>query len=254
VGAVVTPSAAATLYETVRLPTRGIRAAGTHKEDAVGRAGARGRTRADDGDLGRAVTGPRGGDEAAFATVYRQVQPMLLGFLRGLVGDDADDVASDAWHDIVRDLAAFRGDGAAFRGWAATIARHRALDHLRRLRSRPRTAPLDPAAPGPVTVPDSAASALENLSTTDALAMIAALPRDQAEAVLLRVMMGLSGPAAAKVLGKRPGAVRTAAHRGLRRLAEQLADEGDASAPGPGALDDPAGVDASAVGDEAGEE
>ncbi|MEV6006623.1 RNA polymerase sigma factor [Streptomyces sp. NPDC051976] len=199
----------------------------------MGRAGARGRARADDGELGLAVTRARGGDEAAFAAVYRQVQPMLLGFLRGLVGDDADDVASDAWHDIVRDLATFRGDGAAFRGWAATIARHRALDHLRRLRSRPRTTPLDPAVPGPVTVPDSAASALENLSTTDALAMIAALPHDQAEAVLLRVMMGLSGPAAAKVLDKRPGAVRTAAHRGLRRLAEQLAAGGDpASAAG----------------------
>jgi RNA polymerase sigma-70 factor (ECF subfamily) len=151
---------------------------------------------------------------------------MLLGFLRGLVGDDADDIASDTWHDIVRDLHAFRGDGAAFRGWAATIARHRALDHIRRLKSRPRTTVLDPAAAEPVTVPDSAGTALENLSTARALAMIAALPRDQAEAVLLRVVIGLSAPAAADVLGKRPGAVRTAAYRGLRRLAQQLGGPG----------------------------
>ncbi|SFE10274.1 RNA polymerase sigma factor, sigma-70 family [Actinacidiphila alni] len=199
-----------------------MRGAATYEEDAVVRAGARRRGRTDGGDLGRAVTRARAGDEAAFTVVYREVQPMLLGFLRGLVGDDADDIASDTWHDIVRDLHAFRGDGAAFRGWAATIARHRALDHIRRVKSRPRTTVLDPAAVEPVAVPDSAGTALENLSTARALAMIAELPRDQAEAVLLRVVIGLSGPAAADVLGKRPGAVRTAAYRGLRRLAQQL--------------------------------
>jgi RNA polymerase sigma-70 factor (ECF subfamily) len=184
---------------------------------------ARRRTRPEDGRLGRAVARARAGDEGAFCDVYRTVQPMLLRYVRGIVGDDADDVASDAWHDIVRDLATFRGDGDAFRAWAATIARHRALDHLRRAGKRPRTTALDAVPTEPAPAPDSAGLALENLSTADALALVAALPPDQAGAVLLRVVMGLSGPAAAAVLGKRPGAVRTAAHRGLRRLAEQLA-------------------------------
>lgn len=43
--------------------------------------------------------------------------------------------------------------------------------------------------------------------------------------MLLRVVVGLDGPAAARVLGKRPGAVRTAAYRGLKRLAHQLGAE-----------------------------
>jgi RNA polymerase sigma-70 factor (ECF subfamily) len=34
--------------------------------------------------------------------------------------------------------------------------------------------------------------------------------------------MGLTAETAAQVLGKRAGAVRTAAHRGLRRLAEKI--------------------------------
>lgn len=182
------------------------------------------RGRPHDHRLGHAVARARAGDEAAFCDVYRTVQPMLLRYVRGLVGDDADDVASEAWHDIVRDLATFRGGGDAFRGWAATIARHRALDHLRRAGKRPRTTALDAVPTEPAPAPDSAGVALENLSTADALALVAALPPDQAGAVLLRVVVGLSGPAAAEVLGKRPGAVRTAAHRGLRRLAEQLAE------------------------------
>ena len=198
--------------------------------------GTRRRTRPDDGWLGRTVARARGGDEAAFCDVYRAVQPMLLRYVRGIVGDDADDVASEAWHDIVRDLDTFRGDGDAFRGWAATIARHRALDHLRRAGKRPRTTALDAVPAEPAPAPDSAGVALENLSTADALALVAALPPDQAGAVLLRVVIGLSGPAAAAVLGKRPGAVRTAAHRGLRRLAEQIAQGPAVPPPGaPGA-------------------
>ena len=180
------------------------------------------RGQAYDGQLGAAVARAQQGDEAAFAVAYRFVQPGLLGYLRGLVGDDAEDVASDAWLEIARDLGRFRGDGAGFRGWTATIARHRALDHLRRQRVRPRSSALEQDVlelPGPQNTHDQA---LEALSTEHALELVRGLPRDQAEAVLLRVVVGLDGPAAARVLGKRPGAVRTAAYRGLKRLAGQL--------------------------------
>ncbi|MFF5963847.1 RNA polymerase sigma factor [Streptomyces collinus] len=183
------------------------------------------RGQAYDGELGAAVAKAQQGDEAAFAVAYRFVQPGLLGYLRGLVGDDAEDVASDAWLEIARDLGRFRGDGAGFRGWTATIARHRALDHLRRQRVRPRSSALEQDVlelPGPQSTHDQA---LETLSTERALQLVRGLPRDQAEAVLLRVVVGLDGPAAARVLGKRPGAVRTAAHRGLKRLAGQLGAE-----------------------------
>ncbi len=177
---------------------------------------------AQDGELGAAVARAQDGDEAAFAVAYRIVQPGLLGYLRGLVGEDAEDVASDAWLEIARDLGRFKGDGAGFRGWTATIARHRALDHLRRQRVRPRPAAIGQDVldlPGPHSTHDQA---LEAVSTERALDLVRGLPRDQAEAVLLRVIVGLDGPAAARVLGKRPGAVRTATHRGLKRLARQL--------------------------------
>jgi RNA polymerase sigma-70 factor, ECF subfamily len=41
--------------------------------------------------------------------------------------------------------------------------------------------------------------------------------------VLLRVVVGLDAPDVARMLGKSPGAVRVAAHRGLPKLAS-LAD------------------------------
>ncbi|WIX98935.1 RNA polymerase sigma factor [Amycolatopsis mongoliensis] len=162
------------------------------------------------------------GDEGAFRELYRSVQPGLCRYLRILVGQDAEDVASEAWLQITRDLAAFRGDLDGFRAWTATIGRHRALDHLRHQRRRPIADAPDEwfsERPGP---DDTAGAAIEATTTEAALALIATLPRDQAEAVVLRAVVGLDAKAAAAVLGKRPGAVRTAAYRGLRTLADRL--------------------------------
>ncbi|MCM1966360.1 MULTISPECIES: RNA polymerase sigma factor [unclassified Streptomyces] len=181
---------------------------------------------ADDAELGAAVERAQQGDEEAFALAYRMVHPRLLGYVRGLVGGEAEDVTAETWLEIARDLGRFRGDGAGFRGWTATIARHRALDHLRRQKRRPQTSPLEQDVlelPGAL---DTAATALEGLGAQAVLSAIRKLPRDQAESVLLRVIVGLDGPAAARVLGKRPGAVRSAAHRGLRKLAEMMSPGG----------------------------
>jgi RNA polymerase sigma-70 factor (ECF subfamily) len=197
------------------------------------RAGAR-RLWAAPVDVSAAVLAAQRGDEDAFRVIYGAVQPGLLRYLRVLVGEDAEDVASEAWLHIARDLRSFQGDSDGFRGWAATIARYRALDHLRRQRRRPGpSVPIEQLTDRPGD-DDTAESALDALSTDRALALIARLPRDQAEAVLLRVVMGLDAPAAGRVLGKRPGAVRTAAYRGLRRLAEFLEHPATASPYGSG--------------------
>lgn len=173
----------------------------------------------------------RRGDEEAFRLVYRDVQPRLLRYLRALVGPDAEDVASETWLHIARDLGRFRGDFDGFRGWAATIGRHRAMDHVRRRKRAPGPTVSDDHLAELGGEADTALLAVDALATDAALAMIASLPRDQAEAVLLRVVMGLDARSAGRVLGKRPGAVRTAAHRGLRRLADDLAADGTSSTP-----------------------
>jgi RNA polymerase sigma-70 factor, ECF subfamily len=87
------------------------------------------RTTTDKPDLAEAVRAAQQGDEQAFRVLYRDLQPRLLRYLRTMVADDAEDVASEAWLHIARDLPGFNGDSDGFRGWAATIARHRAMDH-----------------------------------------------------------------------------------------------------------------------------
>jgi len=174
-------------------------------------------------DLVVALTAAQTGDETAFRLIYRALQSRLLRYLTVLVGADAEDVASEAWLQIVRDLRTFHGDWDGFRGWAATVARHRALDHLRCARRRPASAgPVELLAPDLAAAHDPADEALETMDTDAAVALIGSLPRNQAEAVMLRAVAGLDAETAGKVLGKRAGAVRTAAYRGLRTLSRRL--------------------------------
>lgn len=181
----------------------------------------------DDAELTTAVLAAQDGDENAFRTVYRAVHPRLLGYVRTLVGDgDAEDVTSEAWLQIARDLDSFTGDADRFRGWAARIARNRALDHIRMRGRRPAVGGDETELTGRAAESDTAGEAMEALSTGRTMALIAQLPQDQAEAVVLRVVVGLDAKSAAETLGKRPGAVRTAAHRGLKKLAELLHAEG----------------------------
>jgi RNA polymerase sigma-70 factor (ECF subfamily) len=197
--------------------------------------------RVDDYDdaLGQAVASAQRGDEAGFRHVFRAVQPGLLRYLSVLVGADAEDVAAETWAQVCRDLARFDGGADGFRAWVTTIGRHRALDHLRaRKRRVTEPAPIEALHDVPAE-DDTMDEVIEAMTTRAALEWIGSLPRDQAEAVLLRVVIGLDAVSAGRVLGKRPGAVRTAAYRGLRRLAASLDDDGspyEARPPRPGVI------------------
>jgi RNA polymerase sigma-70 factor, ECF subfamily len=168
----------------------------------------------------------RDGDEAAFAQLYRDLAPRLRRYAASLVGDDADDVSGEAWLQIARDIRSFDGDLDGLRGWAARIVRNRAMDLLRYRARRPVSpTPIDDMFDRP-GIEDTERDALTALDTHAAIALIASLPREQAEAVMLRAVVGLDSAAAGEVLGKSPTAVRVAAHRGLKRLGRQLAREG----------------------------
>ncbi|WP_211328589.1 RNA polymerase sigma factor [Thermomonospora umbrina] len=74
-----------------------------------------------DPDLALALEAARHGDEDAFRRLYRAVQPRVLRYLRAVVGTDAEDVASETWEHIARDLHHFHGTYDRFQAWAATI-------------------------------------------------------------------------------------------------------------------------------------
>jgi RNA polymerase sigma-70 factor, ECF subfamily len=162
------------------------------------------------------------GDEAAFARLWRDNQPSLLRYLRVLTGDSAEDVASEVWLGVARRLPLFRGGEGEFRAWLFTTARRRVIDLRRYADRHPVSLTGDPVQLDRRAADDTAAAALAHMSTNAALELIASLPRHQAEIIVLRVIACLDAKQVARIVGKRPGAVRVATHRGLRTLAARL--------------------------------
>lgn len=177
-----------------------------------------------DGDFPEVLRLAAGGDARAFARLWRDTQPPLLRYLWVSAGDAAEDLAADVWLDIARRIGSFRGGEQEFRGWLFTMARRKMIDRHRYEARRP----VSPTSDGDLldrpAADDTVDAALEEISTEAALALIATLPRDQAEIIVLRVVVGLEASAVAQVVGKSPGAVRVAAHRGLRTLRARLVD------------------------------
>jgi RNA polymerase sigma-70 factor, ECF subfamily len=164
----------------------------------------------------------QGGDEQAFAVLWRELQPAVLRYFQVVAAQAAEDLAADTWMSIIRGLGRFRGDERAFRAWIFTVARHRAIDWRRRAARRPTVSvPVEALAEQPAP-DDPVLQVLEGQSTRAALALVAELPPDQAEVVALRVLGGLEVAEVARIVGKRPGTVRVLAHRGLRRLASRV--------------------------------
>ncbi len=162
------------------------------------------------------------GDERAFEVLWLDLNPAVLRYLWVVIPDAAEDVASETWIEVVRGLERFKGGEAGFRGWVFTIARHRAVDAYRRQHHRPSVPVPEEFLDVWPGAGDPADEVMEALTTKAAVAVIAQLPPDQAEVVALRVIAGLDVEQVCRIVGKRPGAVRVLAHRGLRRLAERL--------------------------------
>lgn len=158
------------------------------------------------------LTRARAGDPEGFALLWRGFQPAVLRYLRVIAEEDADDAASETWLQVIRSLPRFEGDLDAFRGWLFRIARNRGIDTRRRRKPVPAILEGPPAAPSDVIHE-------EQDGTAWAIAIVRTLPLDQAEAVMLRIVAGLDVATTAVILGKKPGAVRVATHRGLRKLA-----------------------------------
>jgi RNA polymerase sigma-70 factor (ECF subfamily) len=159
----------------------------------------------------------------ALEAIYVELHPRVLAFMAGRAPREAEDLASEVFVAVAEGLSRFEGDERQLRAWVFTIA-YRRLSDLWRRGHRRRTEPramehLDDLVPAG----DAEAEAIDNLSSAEALRIIAALPSPQAEVVLLRVVAGLPVEEVAAVLGKRPGTVRVIQHRALIRLARTRA-------------------------------
>lgn len=172
-------------------------------------------------DFRGTVQAAQGGDQDAFARLWREFQPGLLRYLRLKAMPVAEDLAADIWLRVLRALPTFEGDEQGFRGWLYTTARNRLTDWYRNGERRPDLIGYSSLVIMPA-VNNVEEEAAEHSSTDRAVALIAELPPDQAEAVMLRIVAGMDVARVAEIMDRSPGSVRVLCHRGLRRLEQRL--------------------------------
>ena len=181
-----------------------------------------------DVDLPDVVAAAGNGEHWALTELFRAYQPPLLRYFRAQEPRVADDLAGEVWIAVAGSLAQFQGDEAGFRSWLFTIARRRLIDHRRRA-ARQRT---DVVASERLDTVDEwglggdpATEVVDRIGAQGAVdALVGQLSADQAEAVLLRVVGGLSVAETARIMSRPPGAVRVLCHRALRQLASHSGD------------------------------
>jgi RNA polymerase sigma factor (sigma-70 family) len=164
----------------------------------------------------------RQGSEAAWQELYDGLAPVVLGYLRANNAPDPEDVLSEAFLQVARDIATFDGDEGGFRSWVFTIAHHRLIDARRHAARRP--VDLSPEPPEPSARADDAADeALARIGVEEVHRVLAELSDDQRAVLLLRVLADMSVEDVARTVGKRPGAVKALQRRGLAAVKRELA-------------------------------
>lgn len=160
----------------------------------------------------------------AFERLWRDLAPLVAAYARAHGAAEPDDLTSEVFLGVFRGLPAFTGDERAFRSWVLVIAHRRILDEHRRRSRRPAVADADLSG---VDVPggDAEADALTALGSRRVRAVLEALPPDQRDVLVLRILGDLTLAQVAEIVGKREGAVKALQRRGLERLRRVLREE-----------------------------
>ncbi|HET9541315.1 MAG TPA: RNA polymerase sigma factor [Candidatus Limnocylindria bacterium] len=162
-------------------------------------------------------------DGAAFATLYRRYLDRVYGYAFYQLGDhhDAEDVTERIFLAALRALPDFHDQGSTFRAWLFRIA-HNTIANAHRSRARRRTEPLpeDFQRAAPNADPAGQVALADELR--EIRRVVAEMPDDRRQVILLRFVDDLSTAEIAEVLDRSPGAVRVLLHRSLRDLAARL--------------------------------
>jgi RNA polymerase sigma-70 factor (ECF subfamily) len=162
------------------------------------------------------------GERRAFGELVRRHGSSVRALLRrmGARGDEADDVAQDAFLAAFERIAEFRGEGA-FAGWVKRIA---ARTYLRRLHKEKR---LGAIAAEQAEEPDEGPTASYAGAAVDLDGALKSLAPTERLCVSMCFGAGLSHAEAAEALNLPLGTVKSHVKRGLEKLRARLAPEGE---------------------------
>lgn len=174
-----------------------------------------------DDEFERVLSGARLGSGAAFAALYAWLAPNVVSYLRRQGAEDPDDLASEVFLGVFRNIATFQGTGDQFRSWVFSIAHRRLIDDRRKRGRRPVTVP-DHGRLVHRSLVDVESEVERHLSAKTVEDLCGDLPDAQRDVLLLRVVSDLTVEQVATILGRSIGATKALQRRGLATIRKKL--------------------------------
>lgn len=180
-----------------------------------------------EGDFAAVLAAAQRRDGSAFATLWRWLAPSVAAYFRHHGERDPDDLTSETFLRVFRDLERFEGDETAFRSWVFVVAHHRWIDARRALGRRPDASEAEaPDDHDLDAAPAAEDEALRSLSTAEIRRWVGDLVPDQRDVLLLRLFGDLTIGQIAEATGRSDGATKALQRRGLANLQRRLVAEG----------------------------
>ncbi|MBI3160367.1 MAG: sigma-70 family RNA polymerase sigma factor [Chloroflexi bacterium] len=165
----------------------------------------------------------RSGDANAFGLLYDAYVDRLYRFIYYRVSDVplAEDLTSKVFLKAWENLPGYRDRGLSFGAWLFSIARNTVIDHYRTAKQEPSLETVGPITDESIDLERSLSESLQSDRLAEALRK---LTDEQREVLVLKFIIGYSTEEIARLMKKRPGAVRALQMRGLQALERLLGD------------------------------
>jgi RNA polymerase sigma-70 factor (ECF subfamily) len=166
------------------------------------------------------ATAIRSGDQAAMGALYDRYSSIVYAVALRVLQDTgaAEDVLQEIFMQLWRNPGAFDASRGNMAAWLAVIARHRAIDSLRRRR------PENDIADVVVSVePDLASDADRSRAMDKVRGALQAMPSPQRSALEMAYFEGLTHVEIAEKTGEPLGTIKTRIRAGLVSLRKVLA-------------------------------
>lgn len=173
-------------------------------------------------DFPASLAAARLGAEWAWTAIHREYAPAVLRYFRGHGAQQPEDLLGEVFLQVVRNLPTFEGDERDFRAWVFVIAHNRLVDEWRQAgRNRTDSVPVETLSEL-VGTGHAEDEAMSRIADQHVLEILDRLTPDQREVLFLRFFARLTTEEVAKVIGKRPGAVKALQSRGVATIRREM--------------------------------
>jgi RNA polymerase sigma-70 factor (ECF subfamily) len=169
-------------------------------------------------------------DADALGELYDRYSRLVFSLAVATVSDHgtAEEITLDVFTRVWDRDSTDRGDAAKVSTWLTSIARHRAIDELRRRSARPEKNSVDWTEVAPSALPnvDGPEKATQlSMQRKRVRAALAELPAEQREVVILAYFRGYTQREIAGALNHPLGTVKTRIRLAMQKLRRMLEDE-----------------------------